>query len=224
MDTSNIRTILFDYDGTLHNSMKIFPKAFNKAYQFLVDKGYAEPHNYSHQAIKHFLGITPYEMWNAFGNDIPDSIKDEAHHILKTTLFSSIKNNEAELFDWTPDVLRTLKGRGYHLGFISNCENYYMHAHTQAFKLGKYFDRMVCSESYPGTQEKEDVLKKLRPNLIDDIVIVGDRMHDIKAGKKNNVYTIGALYGYGKNNELDDADLQIETILDLLDIFEGPKG
>ena len=223
MNPKNVRTILFDYDGTLHDSMKIFPKAFNKAYQYLVDNNYAKPHNYTYNEIKHFLGVTPRQMLNAFGDNIPESVKDKAHHILKTTLFNSIKNHEAELFDWTIDVLKTLKGRGYQLGFISNCENYYMHAHTHLFKLGKYFDYMVCSESYSNTHEKEDVLEKLKPNLIKDIVIVGDRSHDIIAGKKNNVYTIGALYGYAKENELKDADLTIENLVELLDIFEGPK-
>jgi len=31
-----IKTIYFDYDGTLHNSNKIYAPAFRKAYDFLV--------------------------------------------------------------------------------------------------------------------------------------------------------------------------------------------
>ncbi len=220
MDFKNVRTILFDYDGTLHDTMKIYPKAFKKAFNYLVENDYVEPYDWSDEEIQSFLGVPPHEMWNVFGKDLDAEIKDQAAHILRASLFSSIKNNEAELYDWADDVLKTLKGRGYELVFISNCQNYYLHAHTQAFSLGRYFDYMVCSESYPGVNHKEDVLEKLKPQLLKDMVIVGDKTYDIKAGKQNNIQTIGVKYGYGTPGELEDADYTIDTILDLLDIFK----
>ena len=31
--------IIFDYDGTLHNSIKIYGPAFRKAYEYLIKEG-----------------------------------------------------------------------------------------------------------------------------------------------------------------------------------------
>ena len=35
-----MKYIIFDYDGTLHNSIKIYKPAFMTAYDYLVDNGY----------------------------------------------------------------------------------------------------------------------------------------------------------------------------------------
>lgn len=35
--------------------------------------------------------------------------------------------------------------------------------------------------------------------------MIGDRMHDIVGAKKNNMESIGVLYGYGSRQELEDA-------------------
>ena len=34
----NIKNIVFDYDGTLHNSIKIYAPAFREAYNYLIDQ------------------------------------------------------------------------------------------------------------------------------------------------------------------------------------------
>ena len=37
-----MKYIIFDYDGTLHNSIKIYKPAFLKAYDYLISNGYAK--------------------------------------------------------------------------------------------------------------------------------------------------------------------------------------
>jgi len=39
---AEVRTIFLDYDGTLHDSLKIYARAFKKAYAYLVKEGLAE--------------------------------------------------------------------------------------------------------------------------------------------------------------------------------------
>ena len=47
---------------------------------------------------------------------------------------------------------------------------------------------------------------------------VGDRIHDIEAAKENDILSVGALYGYGKD-EPKKADVTINKFSDLLNIF-----
>lgn len=42
-----MKYIIFDYDGTLHNSIKIYKPAFMTAYDYLVDNGYAKKREFS---------------------------------------------------------------------------------------------------------------------------------------------------------------------------------
>ena len=63
MTFHNIKTIYFDYDGTIHNSIKIYAPAFKKAYDFLVENNKAEPKNWKDEEIKKWLGYSKKEMW-----------------------------------------------------------------------------------------------------------------------------------------------------------------
>ena len=40
---------------------------------------------------------------------------------------------------------------------------------------------------------------------LDEIIMVGDRKHDVLGAKANNIKSIGVLYGYGSKEELENA-------------------
>jgi phosphoglycolate phosphatase len=48
---------------------------------------------------------------------------------------------------------------------------------------------------------------------------VGDRRHDMEAGRKNGILTIGCAYGFARPGELDGADRIITNVAELRDIF-----
>ncbi len=51
--------------------------------------------------------------------------------------------------------------------------------------------------------------------------MVGDREHDVIAGKRNGIFTIGVSYGYGSRHELigAGADRICDTPRELLELF-----
>ncbi len=50
-------------------------------------------------------------------------------------------------------------------------------------------------------------------------VMVGDRAYDIDGGKKNGLYTVGALYGYGTKEELSHAYALVDTAYGISEIL-----
>lgn len=74
----DIQTIYFDYDGTIHNSVKIYSPAFKKAYDFLVDNNKAEPRVLKEEEISKWLGYTSAEMWKSFMEDLEEPFKKPA--------------------------------------------------------------------------------------------------------------------------------------------------
>jgi len=218
MDTSHIKTIVFDWDGTLHDSMKIYKKAFLKAYQYLVDHHYALNKDWKDEEIHVFLGKNPKEMWESFEPKLTKEVIDIVSPMISKSMEDSILSNQAILYPGALDTLSYLKSKGYHLVYLSNSKTYYMNAMDKVFNLSEIFDLMLCSEMYNFISKKY-ILERFMQSLPKGIVVIGDRNLDIETGIYNQALTIGCTYGYGTPQELENANLLIHDIRDLMKIF-----
>lgn len=214
----NIKTVFFDYDGTIHESIKIYAPAFRKAYEYLVENQYIEERQWSEKEISYWLGFSSKDMWKQFMPGLDEGIRDRASEIIGKEMLQQLSRGKAILYDGAMDVLKYLKDKGYKLVFISNCGIYYKEMARKSFNLDEYFEEMVCSEEYSYIP-KYEILSKIKDNFNEDMVIIGDRIQDIEAGIKNNIVTIGCKYGYGNDKELAKADYIIESIIDIKDLL-----
>lgn len=210
----NIKTIFFDYDGTLHNSIKIYGPAFRKVYAYLVEQGFAERRDWSDKEISYWLGFNSQEMWKNFMPDLEENIRNMCSGMIGEEMKSLTQKGKPELYEGALDTLKYLKSRGYRLVFISNCKLSYRDCHSRFFNLGDYFEELACSEEY-NFIPKHEILRDIKGKYPEEMVIIGDRFQDIEAGKKNGIYTIGCSYGFPLEGELDEADLIIENISEL---------
>jgi phosphoglycolate phosphatase len=213
-----IKTIIFDYDGTLHQSLIIYETAFKEAYQYLVKRGIAPVKNWKTDEIKKFLGQNPKEMWDSFFLRLDEETIFQASSIISESMKKQIDEKKAVLYDGALEILTYLKNKGYQLIYLSNSKRYYMEANMHAFNLDRYFDHMICSEDY-GYISKVEIIEKIKSMLLGPAAVVGDRIHDIDAGVKHGFVTIACDYGYGSTDELKLATYHIEGIKDLYQLF-----
>lgn len=211
---SNIKTIFFDYDGTLNNSIKIYGAAFRKAFAYLVQQGFVQQRDWSDKEISYWLGFNPQEMWKNFMPDLEDTIRNKCSAMIGEEMKSLTDKGKPELYEGALDTLKYLKSKGYRLVFISNCKISYRDSHSTLFSLGDYFEELVCSEEY-NFIPKYEILRNIKSKYPEEMVIIGDRFQDIEAGKKNGIHTIGCSYGFPLEGELDEADLIIKNISEL---------
>ncbi len=219
MKFENVKTIYFDYDGTIHESIKIYAPAFRKAYDFLVERNKAKPRLWSDDEIKKWLGFTSGEMWNNFMGDLAESIKNEASSIIGKEMENHILSGNASLYTGALEVLKQLKNRGYKLVFLSNCSLRYMEMSCRTFDLKMYFHEMICSEMYDFIP-KHEILHKIKNNYEMDQIIVGDRFYDVESAVKNNIESVFCEYGYGEKSEGDKATVTIKDINEILSYFQ----
>jgi phosphoglycolate phosphatase len=215
---NNVKTIIFDYDGTIHDSLVIYQKAFIEAYQFLFNRGKVPKRVWLKDEIKLFLGKNPKEMWADFEPKLDQDTISQASQIISKSMSDQIQNNQAVLYEGAIETLKYLRSKKYTLVYLSNSKRYYMDVNREKFKLDLYFDLMICSEDYHYIT-KTDILKRIKPSLKGDHVIIGDRFHDMDAGRDNQILTIACDYGYGLQSELKDAMLHIQDIRQLKDIL-----
>lgn len=214
----DIRTIFFDYDGTIHDSISIYAPAFRKAYDFLIEEGLAENRKWSDSEISYWLGFNPQDMWKEFMPNLSEELRQQCSNIIGEEMKLLIEQGKPVLYQGALKTLEYLKNKGYHLVFISNCKTYYKECHSKLFNLDRYFETLICSDEFDFIP-KHEILKIIKDKYPENMVIIGDRVQDIEAGTKNSIYTIGCTYGFARAGELDEADILIGSINELNKYF-----
>jgi len=210
--------IIFDYDGTLHNSIKIYGPAFRQAYSYLVEKGYGEERSWKDEEISKWLGFSSKDMWNSFMPGLKEEEKHKCSAIIGTAMVKYINENKAELYPGALETLEWLRKKGFNLIFLSNCKIQYMKEHRRSFNLDKYFTGFYCTEEFDFLP-KYKIFNYIKEKHLGDFMIIGDRYQDIQIAKVHNLYSIGCEYGYGSEEELRGADAIIADISELKEIL-----
>lgn len=225
----NVETLIFDYDGTLHNSIALYGPAFRKAFDYLIKEvpnevlksGYSLDKKWSDREISHWLGFTKDEMWNDFMPLLADAYKDTAGQMIGNEMLSLMDQGQATLYPKALETLSYLKDKGFKLLILSNCSLAYMTHHREIFDLDRYFDAYYCAGAYPGLSKGEIMTLLLEESLIDSsAVMIGDRYQDIEAGNTNAIRTIACDYGFGKEKELVKANVHIKSIEGLKELLK----
>lgn len=206
--------LIFDYDGTLHESIRIYKPAFEKAHEYLISKGLATQHMYSEKEISKWLGYTAKKMWDLFAPNLSQSEKDYCSKMIGDEMVRLTYDRKAVLYPMTEDVLTRLKNEGHTLIFLSNCKQSYMEAHKNVFQLQKYFSDFYCSEVFKFIP-KYEIFNLIKHNFNGEFIVIGDRYQDIEIANRYNLKSFGCSYGYGNKNELKNATYIINSISEL---------
>lgn len=206
--------LIFDYDGTIHNSMKTYAPAFRNTCRWLYENGYIENSDYSDKQISYWLGFNSTDMWEQFQPELSPTIREKARIMLGEDMAQRVENGEGALFENAENVLETLKNNGYNLIFLSNCRVHYMERHKRVFGLDRFFSYFYCCEDF-GFIPKYEIFRKIKPSHDGDFIVIGDRFHDIEMAVKNNLHSIGCGYGYGTPEELSGADVVVNDITEI---------
>ena len=97
-----------------------------------------------------------------------------------------------------------------------------MEAHKKYFGLQDLFVGFYPCERYHFIP-KYEVFESIKKEHPGQYIVVGDRFHDMELAQHHHLPSIGCLYGYGSDGELDCADYQIQDITELPSILEKLK-
>ncbi len=207
--------LIFDYDGTIHNTMKTYEPAFRTTYKWLTDNGYVSPYvEYSYKDISYWLGFNSTDMWSQFQPNLDSEIREKARIMLGIDMAERVDRGEGSLFEGAEEVLSELKNQGHTLIFLSNCRVHYLERHKRVFGLDRFFDSFYCCEAYDFIP-KYEIFRKFASEYNGDFIVIGDRFHDIETAVKNNLKSIGCGYGYCTDGELSSADIIVNRIYDI---------
>ena len=206
--------LIFDYDGTVHESMKTYAPAFRDTMKWLSDNGHIPEKEYADSEISCWLGFNSGDMWGKFHPELPLELREKARKILGDNMARRIENGEGALYDGAEEVLSSLKKMGHTLIFLSNCRIQYMERHRRVFDLQRYFDFFYCCEEYDFLP-KYQIFRLFSLQHSGNFIVIGDRFHDIETATENGLPSIGCSYGYGSPEELSQASIIVDSIRDI---------
>ncbi len=133
---------------------------------------------------------------------------------------------ENSVYEGMEEVLKVLKERGKVLIIATSKPEEYARQIVEHYGLSKYFMYVAGSNMDETRTKKAEViayaLESCNIQNMNEVVMIGDRKHDVLGAKAMGVDSIGVLYGYGSREELEaaGADRIVESAEDLIRILE----
>lgn len=209
--------ILFDLDGTLTDSS---PGIMNSIVYALKKCNISVENT---DDLRKFLGPPLHESFRDFyGFDDEKSMEAVGFY---REYFSTKGLLENEVYSRIRELLEDLKDNGKRLILATSKPQPFTDRIMEHFDLAKYFE-FIAGSTMDGTRSKkaEVIAYALESCGImgkSNVVMVGDREHDIIGAKTVGIDSIGVEYGYGDYDELSDAGATyiVKTVEELKDIF-----
>lgn len=210
-------TILFDLDGTLTDSA---PGIINSV-KYALNKLNIEIPPYN--VLEKFIGPPLIDSFKNVCGIKDDTITTAVMYFRE--YFEEKGLYENSVYEGVPELLETLYSKGKKIILATSKPEKFAVIILKHFDLYKYFSEICGATLDEKRTLKNEVieytLKKANVNNFDNVVMVGDRHHDIDGARLNNIKSIGVLYGFGDYKELSNAraDFIVNDTKELLNVL-----
>lgn len=218
MENSKKPLLIFDHDGTLHDSMYVFGPAMYKGVDWLKANSDVDVAELNDEWIASFLGLNSFDIWDAIVKDIPDDLCLKVASVVNDEMHKILDQGKARWFPGVDAALDALKKDGYRMVILSNCETKLAGFYWDYFHMEKWFDKFYEAESYQFIP-KTEIIKIILQERGSEAVVIGDRSSDFDCAKAVNVPFVGCAYGFGTKEELAGADAIAKTPEELADVI-----
>lgn len=155
----------------------------------------------------------------------PDTVPAEMHDRfasefeLRSTRaeVAALRGGGSQLYPEAEATLAALRERGHVLALFSNATEPYFRTVVQAHRLERWFSRTLSLEYAVRNRlarHKKGMVRHLARGFA-AVAVVGDRIHDMEAGRAIGAQTVGCRYGFGDPSELELAHWVIDCLAEL---------
>lgn len=194
--------LLFDLDGTLTDPKEGITKSVQHALRHFGIE-IADP-----DTLTPYIGPPLIPSFMEF-HGLTRRQAEEALVVYRER-FSTVGLFENEVLDGIPEMLRALKEKGFFLAVASSKPEEYVLRILEHFDLLQYFDEVVGASMDEKRSAKTDIIKEAlrrmgRTSGDRDILMIGDRKHDVEGAKLCGLDSLGVYTGFAPPGELEEA-------------------
>ena len=195
-----IKNFFFDLDGTLTDPKEGITKSVAYALESFGQK--------VNDLDDLLVFIGPPLKWSFMEYAGLDEEQAEAAITKYRERFKDIGIFENGVYEGIEGMLDRLKKAGYKLALATSKPIVFADRILEHYGLARFFDATFGSE-FDGTRtDKAEVIEYALMQTgaePKETIMIGDRSHDVIGANKNNIKTVGVLFGYGDSRELLDA-------------------
>ncbi|MBR2042404.1 MAG: HAD hydrolase-like protein [Oscillospiraceae bacterium] len=214
--------VLFDLDGTLNDPYEGITSCIKYALESVgIDEN--DP-----QKLRSYIGPPLRNTFALYGFD-EEKCEELVKKYREKFLVTGIHQNVT--YEGTIEMLKTLHEHGCKISLASCKPERACRIILEEKGMIEYFDA-VCGATEDKTLDTKPAIIGVAlgrlgvlENELEHVYMVGDRDMDMIGAHENKVTAVGALFGYGGKEELENAgaDYLIESPMELVDIVLGKE-
>lgn len=223
MNFKDKELIIFDFDGTLINSIPDLTLAVNKmlfSYNLLpltVEQVTPFIGNGAMPLVKRAL---EYTMPN---KNISEQLLKEAFEIYFSA-YREVTCDKTFLYPGVLDTLKLLNNKGYKMVICTNKPFHFIEPILNKLSMTHFFKLWIGEDSLTQKKPSAAPLLHLAQEMdvaIQKCIMIGDSKNDILAAKNSNMESIGVSYGYNYNENIADYNPTqvVDSFRELQDLF-----
>ena len=172
--------LVFDYDGTVCDPVRVFAPAFRDAFGHYIEEHHGSLDEWQDSRIALWFGVSMDVMLSELGSYVEQEKLNELIGEMSANVRARVLSGEQTLFCGAEEMLSELKSRGFHMILFSKCDRAHIERQRKALPLGSYFDDIFCTGDFGDAgADKSTVFSEIKKLFPGKYIIIGDRKQEI---------------------------------------------
>ncbi|MFS0689674.1 HAD hydrolase-like protein [Sporosarcina sp. 179-K 8C2 HS] len=215
-----IQSFIFDMDGTLFQTDSILELALDDTFEHLrsIDKwNSATPI----EMYREIMGVPLPIVWETLMPNHSMEERELADAYFLERLLEKIRNGNGALYPDVTEVFTYLTENSCSIYIASNGLIDYLEAIVNYYRLDRWVTEIFSIEHVESLNKSDLVRSIVQKYGITNGAVVGDRLSDINAAKDNGLLSIGCNFDFAREDELAQADVVIDDLIELKKIIHS---
>lgn len=211
--------VFFDMDGTIVDSRDAAVQAVQKGLPAYFEQQGISRDVPSPEKIESLIGLPSLEYFQALLPDVDQRQAEDIRDVVENLELQEILSGTVDYFDGMPGLLEQLSEAPPSMVLVTNGGRPYFEAMIEQLGFDVHFDELYCVDDSP-TGKKVDLVREiLDASGTEDGVLIGDTTNDMRAAHGNDLPFIGCLWGFDRQEEIQEAEELVSTPVDLQNVF-----
>ncbi|PDZ71596.1 HAD family hydrolase [Bacillus pseudomycoides] len=217
-----LQSLIFDMDGTLFQTEKILELSLNDTFNHLQSLNLWDTVT-PIDKYREIMGVPLPKVWEALLPNHSNEVREQMDAYFLERLVENIRSGKGALYPNVKEVFRYLKENNCSIYIASNGLTEYLQAIVSYYNLDNWVTETFSIQQIR-TLDKGDLVKTIIKKYdIKKAAVVGDRLSDINAAKDNGLIAIGCNFDFAQEDELAQANLVINDLMELKTILPEMK-